>query len=98
VERFALGELGLMPSDFEELDLVELEMMSDGYFKRQEFELLKVRKIMHTIISVNTKKKINESDIFPLQIDEQPVYEKDELLTREEIEAHKKRIKWHKKK
>lgn len=93
-----IGEMGVKPSDFEEMDFVEVEMMSDGFFKNREFELAKTRKIMWAVIQSQSTKKVNETDIMELSFDkQQEQYDKEEMLTSEDIANLKKRIKWHNK-
>lgn len=85
-----------MPSDFDELDLMELEMISDGFFKNREFELLKTRKIMWAVLQSQSTKTVNEQNIMPLSLDKNEGYKKDELLTHEDIKRIRERIKWNK--
>lgn len=86
-----------MPSDFDELDFVELEMISDGFFKNREFELLKTRKIMWAVLQSQSTKNVKEENLIPLSLDEESEYKKEDLLTPEDVKRIKERIKWRKK-
>jgi hypothetical protein len=88
---FALGELDLMPRDFWEMRPVDFKSKAAGFYRRQDYQSRQTREIIAVIMNANRDPQkqpqpFTGEQIWPLSIDRKKKVEKENKLTKEEIE------------